>query len=69
MFSLKFETKKYQGRKVLGISLQVCTVILEETHSSSFYIDWKEKVRLVDQVQMVVPVPVIFLCNFAELFS
>ena len=60
MFSLKFETKKHQGRKVLGISLQVCIVILEETLSSSFYIDWKEKVRLVDQVQMVVPVPVAY---------
>jgi len=36
-------------------------VSLVEVFSSSFYIDWKKKVRLVDRVQMVVPVPVAWL--------
>ena len=64
VFLLKSEVKKWLGRIVWGISFQVFIVLLEEFFYSSFYIDWKKKVRLVDRVQMVVPVPVLSLEPF-----
>ena len=42
-----------------------------EVFSSSFYIDWNKKVRLVDRVRLVVPVPVTEKINkpkFAVIF-
>ena len=40
-----------------------------EVFSSTFYIDWNKKVRLVDRVRLVVPVPVEILREKNKVFE